>query len=428
MVQKIAQDLTSDLNIKRLLNKIINAAVQVLGASEGSLLLWDPETDELVFVVTESQDLINYRISADKGIAGWVFTHCEPVIVGDVQHDERFNPKVDQDTDFSTQSMITVPLMNPTEKIGVIQVLNKISGEQFDDWDRDILTALAAQATNAVINARLYQDLETEKNRIIELEDQTRKKLARDLHDGPAQTLAAMIMNIEFITRLYEREPDKVLSELGQLRETAQRTLAQVRNTMFELRPLVLETEGLKAALETYVERLTRTEEMNIHLEVRNLHERLPSRVEELCFAIVKEAVGNVKKHAHAQDTWIIVERRQKDLIVAVRDNGAGFDVADTKKSYDRRGSLGLVNMQERAELMGAQYTINSVPGRGTLVSLIVPLDSENHETRESQPVSPPPPPAGPSKRRRGTGPLLWPSNIPTQDREKGTGPLLDQE
>ncbi|MBN1584240.1 MAG: GAF domain-containing sensor histidine kinase [Anaerolineae bacterium] len=431
-VQHIAQEITSELNTKRLLNKILSSAVKVLQATEGSLVLWDASTDELVWVVTENPSLLDYRMAANKGIAGWVFTNCEPLIVGEASQDKRFNPDVDQDTDFHTQSMITVPLMNPTEKIGVIQILNKKSGEQFDESDQDLLTALAAQATNAIINARLYQDLETEKNKILELEDQARKKLARDLHDGPAQTLGAMIMNIDFITKLYDREPNKVLDELTSLRGTAKKTLAQLRNTMFELRPLVLETEGLKAALETYVDRLAETDDMNIHLDIRNLDQRVSDRIEELCFDIVKEAIGNTRKHARAKDTWIIVERRTKDLIVAVRDNGKGFDVATTQKGYDRRGSLGLVNMRERAELMGARYTINSVPGRGTLISLIVPID-QNAQTQDAQVASQEPyTSAAQNGRRRGTGPLLWPSETPrpeeSQGREKGTGPLIEDK
>lgn len=434
-VQAIAQELISELDTKKLLNKILSSAIKVLDATQGSLLLWDEKTDELVFVVTQTPELLNYRMPSTKGIAGWVFTNCEPVISSDVTQDSRFNPEVDRNTAFVTRSLLTVPLMNATEKIGVLQVINKRSGEQFDELDRDILMALAAQATTSIINARLYQELEAEKNRIITIEDQERKKLARDLHDGPAQTLAAMIMDIDFINKLYQHDPQRVPTELEKLRETAQRTLAQIRNTMFELRPLVLETQGLKAALETYTERLINVDGLNVHLDIRNLgDERLPSKVEELCFAIIREAVVNIKKHAQAQDVWIIVEKRSKDLIVAVRDNGRGFDVQATRKSYGNRGSLGLLNMSERAELLGAKYDINSAPGRGTLVSLIVPLQTEAGHTRGTQPVLKKPIPEAVEMvvRRKGTGPLVWPDDLTngqndSQARKKGTGPLIKE-
>jgi signal transduction histidine kinase len=199
---------------------------------------------------------------------------------------------------------------------------------------------------------------------------------------------------------------------------------------MFELRPLVLETEGLQAALEHYVERQILTEGISIHLDVRNLDERLPFRMESLCFAIIHEAVGNVKKHAEADNTWIVVERRSDDVVVAVRDDGKGFDVEATEESYSQRGSLGLLNIRERCEVLGARYAIESKPGQGTLVYLIAPIvdgrgDLINAEIDgQGAELS-----ADGRKRKRKTGPLDWTNPeskapTPAEIRRKGTGPL----
>jgi len=402
-VQNIAQELMSELNPWRLLNKILDSAVQVLNATTGSLLVLVPP-NELEFVVSKDPQIVGRRMPADAGLAGWVFTREKPLIIGDASKDNRHFRTVDLEIGFHTQSIITVPLMTPTEKIGVIQVINKKSGERFDDQDQDILTALAAQAAIAYVNADLYQEVEKEKKRIIDLQDEMHKKLARDLHDGPAQTLSAMMMNIEFILRLYEREPERVPEELKNLRQTAEKTLARVRNTMFELRPVILETRGLQAALEYYVDRLNTTEGMNIHLEIRDLKERLPSKMKGLCFGIIREAIGNVKKHAHAENTWITVEQRARDLVVAVRDDGKGFDVTQTEQGYGRRGSLGMIHMQERAEALNARYAIESVPGRGTLVYLIAPITAEgvSSPSRNADQA----PPVGNGRRKRKTGPL----------------------
>ncbi len=422
-LQDLAKELMTELDLEQLLQKILQAAVRVLNASEGSLWFWVP-SDELVVLVSQDPSLVGYRMSANKGIAGWVFTNLEPLIVGDVSQDERFSGDVDQNFGFKTHSLIAVPLMTPTEKLGVVQVVNKRSGEQFDGQDLDVLNALAAQAAIMISNARLYQELEQEKTRIINLQDQMNKKLARDLHDGPAQTLGAMMMNIEFILKLYELEPDRVPLELKELRAAASKTLDQVRDAMFELRPLVLETEGLQAALAHYAKRQNSTEGMNIRLNIRGLEERLPARMESLCFSIVREAVGNIKKHAHAKHTWIVLERRHRDLVMAIRDDGEGFDVPATEADYDRRGSLGLLNIKERAEALGARYAIESEPGMGTLVYVVVPLVEEAEEAEEEALSS-----AGSDgQRKRKTGPLNWngngsPSSQGT-DRRKETGPL----
>jgi signal transduction histidine kinase len=413
-VQDIARELMSELDHLRLLEKILHAAVQVLDAETGSLLIWVPP-DHLEFAVSPDAEIVGRRMPADQGIAGWVFTNEEPLIVGDKNQDVRWYQEMVPD--FRTQSLIAVPLMTPTERIGVIEVLNKRSGEQFDQEDQDILSTLAAQAATAIVNARLYQELEQEKNRILTIEDQTHKKLARDLHDGPAQALASMIMDLDFLQKLYEREPERVSKELSKLRQRATRTLDQVRTTMFVLRPVILETQGLCAALESYVERLRTAEGMNVQLSMRGLDTRLPRRVEETCFAVIHEAVNNVKKHAHAAHTWIVLERRPGDLIVAVRDDGQGFDLAQIEAQYDRLGKLGMLNMKERAELLGARQVVESVPGHGTLVYLIVPLDQQDAQPGQAGSL-------GGSQKSPARQVRSARSSPSSGRRRKGTGPL----
>jgi len=428
-VQDIAQELMSELDHLRLLDKILRAAVQVLDAETGSVLIWVPP-DHLEFAVSDEERIVNLRIPANEGIAGWVFNHEEPLMVSDKDHDDRWYREMV--SNFHTRSLLAVPLMTASERIGVIEVLNKRTDLAFNEQDRDLLTALAAQAAIAIVNARLYQELENEKDRLVAVEDQTHKKLARDLHDGPAQSLASIVMDIEFIDSLLEREPERVPRELKLLRAKAAHTLAQVRTTMFVLRPVLLETQGFQAALEFYLDRIQETERIDVHLDVRNLGRRLPDHVQEICFAIVHEAVGNVVRHARAKNVWIIVERREADLVLAVRDDGIGFDVRETEAGYDLSGRLGMLNMRERAEMLNARFVIQSVPRRGTLIYLIVPLAgpvarprTEAARTSDLSPSRPVAALAGKAagrpitgRRRKGTGPLqLFSQDGPAQIR-----------
>jgi len=380
-LQDISRTLTSELDLERLLRKIIHAAVEVLHASTGSLLIWDPSDNSLVFAVTEGgagegEILELSRMPADQGIAGWIFTHRQPVIVEDVSQDERFFKGIDESLGYRTSSLVGAPLMSKGEMVGVIEVLNKRSGEKFDEQDLDTLSALASQAAIAIVNARLYLQIREERDRMLGIEEEVHKKLARDFHDGPAQTLASLIMDIEFIQKLLERDLSQVEAELLQLKEKATKAMHQARTTMFELRPLVLEIQGLKAALEYYVERLRQTESMSIHLQIEGLAERLPHRVEDIVFAIVREAIHNIKRHARATNIWLTVIRKEKELLTTIRDDGQGFDVEEVEISYATRGSIGLLNLYERAEMLGGQISIESAPGQGTTVSLMVPLPS----------------------------------------------------
>jgi len=377
-LQDISRTLSSELDLNRLLRKIVHAAVEVLNASTGSLLIWDPTDNSLVFAVTEGgegegETLKQSRMPADQGIAGWIFTHRQPVIIEDAWQDERFFKGIDESLGYRTKSLIGVPLMTKGEMIGVLEVLKK-SGEKFDEQDLDTLSALAGQAAIAIVNARLYSQIREERDRMLGIEEELHKKLARDFHDGPAQTLASLIMDIEFIQKLLERDPSKAEAELLQLKEKATKAMHQARTTMFELRPLILETEGLKAALEYYVEQLRQTENMSIHLQIEGLEESLPPRVKDIVFAIVREAINNIKKHARANNVWLTAIRRDRELFTTIRDDGQGFNLEEVEISYATRGSIGLLNLYERAEMLGGRISIESALGQGTIVSLTVPL------------------------------------------------------
>jgi len=143
---------------------------------------------------------------------------------------------------------------------------------------------------------------------------------------------------------------------------------------IFELRPVILKTQGLEPALHSYVERLREAEEMNIHLKVEGLEERLPAKLEEICFSIIQEAISNVKRHANEKNVWLTAIRRGDEFQVAIKDDGKGFDLAEVEISYDRRGKLGLLNMRERAEMIRGRLSIESAPGEGTTITLDIPL------------------------------------------------------
>jgi signal transduction histidine kinase len=377
VLQDVARNLTSELDLNKLLREIVCSAVRVLKASDGSVLLWDEATNELVFAVSEGgfgEALEGRRMPADKGIAGWVLTHRQPDIVHEVRSDERFYRAIDESLGYHTSSLVAVPMITKGQSIGVLEVLNKESGERFDENDRDILYALAGQAAIAIMNARLYQEIHEEKDRIIALEEDVRKELARDFHDGPAQTLAAMIMGLELLEALPEQIPESVAKGLAEFRTMATKTLHQVRNMIFELRPVILKTQGLEPALRSYVERLREAEDVNIHLKVEGLEERLPARLEEICFSIIQEAINNVKRHANEENVWLTAIRRGDEFQVVVKDDGEGFDLAEVERSYDKRGKLGLLNMQERAEMIEGRLSIESALGKGTTITLNVPL------------------------------------------------------
>jgi signal transduction histidine kinase len=377
VLQKISQQLVSELDLERLLRTILHAAILVTEAQAGTLFLLDELTDELEFRVVVGgggQELVGRRMGRDQGIAGWVLKNQQAVIVDDTTRDERLYWEIGASVGYTTESMICAPLIDRGQAFGVLQILNKRGGERFDESDRELLLALAAQSAVAVRNSQLYQELREERDRLITVEEDVRKRLARELHDGPTQLVAAVMMRLQFIYKLMERAPEQVDAELREAEGLAEQAMRQLRTMLFELRPVILETKGLIPALEAYSSRLTETERFDVHLEVDVETPRLRRQAEAAIFAVVQEAIGNAKKHTKAENMWIEVRKEEDKLRVSVRDDGLGFDVDKTLPASEDRGSLGMIHMRESAELLQGTLTLRSVVGQGTTVSLIIPL------------------------------------------------------
>jgi GAF domain-containing protein len=158
-----AQRITSEENLLDLLEQILYQAMVVLRAEDGSLLLLDEETDELVFAVVHGDiqgQLRGYRISGDIGIAGWVATEGEPLIVNNPRQDWRFSPQIDEAFGFVTRSILCVPMVTRGKLVGVIELLNKYNGDEFISTDATLLSILAHVAATALEDMRSRLELE----------------------------------------------------------------------------------------------------------------------------------------------------------------------------------------------------------------------------------------------------------------------------
>lgn len=153
------QEVSIGVNVKTdvffLMNRILESALASVNARDGSLLLIDEDTAELVFVVAKGEigeELLGYRLKVGEGIAGWVAQHKEPVLLADVRRDARFSTAVDETFSFHTQSMLAVPVMMGNNVLGVIQALNKENGESFSEADLTLFSVVALLAAAALTN------------------------------------------------------------------------------------------------------------------------------------------------------------------------------------------------------------------------------------------------------------------------------------
>lgn len=274
------------------------------------------------------------------------------------------------------QQAVVVPLRAGFESYGML-VLGSSEPDVYTQDFQDLLVAICNQAVMALQNANLYQNLMEDKDRLVTVEEDARKKLARDLHDGPTQTIAAIAMRLNYVRLLVARSPEEATDELRQLEELARKTTKEIRQMLFTLRPLILESQGLIPALEQLRQKIGETDPLNIHLEVRSDAEaQLSKEAQGSVFYIIEEATTNARKHAGAENLWIRLFRRGGVVLAEIEDDGVGFDVAAVEANYASRSSLGLLNLQERSKLVGGKTVIQSVPGKGTKITVTIPIQA----------------------------------------------------
>jgi signal transduction histidine kinase len=382
MVYEMAASLSATPNAERILNAILD--ISRLGFDELGLRLG--EAAGLVLRFGEDGRLFpashrglvsdvdaQRRIRGRNGIVGEAINKAEPIIGGPATDDPEL--KVFQSLK-TCKSMICVPLRAGFETYGAV-LFASVRPQIYTSEHKELLMIFCNQATIALQNADLYHRLEKERDKIVDKEEDARHKLARDLHDGPTQDVAAIAMRLNFARLLMDRDPARAKAELARLEDMAHKTVKDIRSMLFTLRPIILETEGLVAALNQYADTLREKDGLPIELDAEHYRDCLDIEAQGVVFAIIEEAVNNAKKHAEA--TRVVVRLGvYEDLFVAqVIDNGRGFDVAKVESNYSSRGSLGMVNLRERAELVGGNLTIESTPGRGTRITLAVPVQDD---------------------------------------------------
>jgi signal transduction histidine kinase len=323
-----------------------------------------------------------------RGVLGLALQQGEPVFAGDAVRDPELRYFVAfQDT----KSVLAIPLKFGFEVYGAM-VFGCDQPDAFTDEHVELMTAIGTQSALSLQNAVLYQNLRLEKEKIVAVEEDARKKLARDLHDGPTQSVAAIAMRVNYIRRLIERQPQQALEELWKVEELARRTTKEIRHMLFTLRPLVLETQGLVAALQQLVEKMRETHNLNVGIKAQpEVEKYLDTNAQGILFYIVEEAVNNARKHAQAEQIVVRLYERDSNVVVEIEDNGVGFDVGAVDANYDQRGSLGMINMRERTELIEGTLRIQSAKGRGTKITIQIPIHASGElgEGRDDNSAAP---------------------------------------
>jgi len=377
-------ELNATLNYERVLDMALDVGASALSGDQpekdrlvGGLLLYDGAELRIVSGRRLTHADSRVTIPGDQGLIGEVLSTGDPKLG---RHPDR-DPEIKRLVGFHPcRQVLGVPLAAGLETYGIILFGHPVP-DYFNVERVEVLEAIAQQAMVALQNARLYRDLEQEKERIMEIEEEARSRLARDLHDGPTQSVAALAMRVNFARRLLERDPKAASQELFKVEDLARRTTKEIRHMLFTLRPLILESQGLVMALKQLAEKVGDTLDQEVLIEAASdVADELEMGKQGIIFYIAEEAISNAAKHAEAEHVWVRMRSEGDLFVLEVEDDGVGFNVGAVDRDYAQRGSLGMVNMRERTELVNGLFHLESEQGAGTRITVIVPMTEESAE------------------------------------------------
>jgi len=371
---KLQQDLALEASIDRVLARIVATALQMLDCERATLYVLDPGKNELWSRVLTESELKEIRLPLDgRSLAADVARTGHLLRIDAPYEDPRFDPSVDARSGFRTRSMLVAPIdARDHRRLGVLQAVNDREGV-FQEDDERFIQALAGAAGVALEFVELSEELAAERLRVVKVVEEERHRLARELHDGVAQTLANAAISIELVTRRAATDVAGALADLVPLRARLVEQQAGLRDILFALRPLALEDGGLPAAIAALATRVDGTNGSRVATRRMESERRMAPEIEAGAFTVIREAANNAIKTGRAKNVSIDVYDDGNAVIAVVEDDGQGFDVAAVLHNYATRGSLGLLQMRESARLIGAQLSLDSSPGQGTRVRLRIP-------------------------------------------------------
>ncbi len=326
--------------------------------------------------------VVRQRIRVGESLSGLVAAQDRPIVSTNIARDPRQDPAHRaQAREHGLRGWLGVPLRGRDSVLGVVFVVDRIR-RRFEDHEVRLLEAFADQASIAIESGRLYQERVDGERRLQELvgqlivaQEDERRRVAYDVHDGLAQVATAAQQHLETFAALSRARSPRAVRELAAARELAQQTVHEARRLIGGLRPTVLDEQGLGAAIRREVDGLV-ADGWTVGYEERLGSRRLAPNVETALFRVAQEALSNVRKHAGLARVELSIRRRGDTIRLQVRDEGRGFEGEPPTGASAHGRRVGLASMRERIALLGGRCTVSSRPGEGTRVLAEVPLQT----------------------------------------------------
>ena len=360
----------ANLSVDEVLQKLVDASRELAGARYAALGIPDGSGGFRRFLVAGMSDELIASMGPlprTHGMLAAMLHQAEPYRTDDIHDDPRFRgwwPRQHPDM----RSFLGVPIAGADGTIiGAFYLTEKQDAEVFDAEDQELIELLAAHASIAITNARLY-----EQSRELSILSE-RNRLALELHDVVSQKLFSVMLTAEAAATQIDDDPIAARAQLGRLRDLSKEALDELRSLILGLRPPELERDGLAVTLRKEVEMVARTHGTDVELQVDPGVTSDGGERELALLRIAHEALHNAVRHAHAEHVVVRLTGDDGRTVIEVSDDGIGFDphAADVRSRH-----LGLTSMEERTRELQGRLKIRSAPGQGTTVRVELAHDA----------------------------------------------------
>mgnify|MGYP001038819014 CR=1 FL=1 len=371
-VIEVTDEVTSELELDRVLPKVMEIAVDLTGSEGGVIALLDEERNVIRYPYLHRlpPELGDVTVSKGEGLSGEVMATGEPMVIDNYQ---AYRNAIPAFVAAGITSVLSVPIVSGERTFGALSVFSIHEAEAFSEREVAILNAIGREAGIAIENAYLYENMRFYARQITQAQESERRRIARELHDDTIQSLIGLSRRLEALATSEDCTSEQVADDIAELQEATGRIIKRVRRFSQDLRPSILDDLGLLPTLEELTASTNRHDGLHAEFQVKGEERRLSSEMELTLFRIAQEALNNVRRHADASRVVTTVELGEGAVRLTVEDNGKGFSPPSLIDHPAAGGKLGLIGMHERARLLGGSLAVNSKPGEGTRIVVNVP-------------------------------------------------------
>jgi len=385
IVSRVSAAISSLMDLDAVLKVGLDSVLNMMSGVVGGIMLIDDQTKMLSYRTSHglsAKYIEEMRFPIGEGIAGKAAQNGRAILLEDISSD----PSAAHPDLIKTEGLkafISVPLRAKDSVLGVLNVASTMV-RQFTRDDMYLLGSIGDQLGIAIEQAKLYKRLEDARKRYqtllrqaITIQEEERKRIARELHDETSQQLTALALNLQALTEMMEMgnvKDTEIKAMLKRIHNIAVQAHAEVARLIKELRPTLLDTLGLPAAIRNLAETNLASRGINITTEFKGIEQRrLSAEAELTLFRVAQEAMSNVVRHAEAKNAVIRLECNSDECILCIEDDGKGFIVSEiTHIEKDGRGA-GLFGVRERVAAVGGKAYVESQPGKGARAIAKVP-------------------------------------------------------